>query len=461
MLLTITSTQMPATDLGYLLHKHPARCQTFKLASGQAHVFYPEATPERCTAALLLDVDPVGLVRGRKTVSISQYVNDRPYVASSLLSVAIAQVYTSALNGRCKERPEAAAQALPLQARLDVVPCREGDALLRQLFEPLGYEVETTRHPLDTHFPSWGESLYYTLKLKHLVRLSELLAHLYVLIPVLDDEKHYWVGEEEIDKLLHRGEGWLEQHPARELIVRRYLKGQRGLMHQARERLPDAADDLSRSAPDAEESIEAPLSLNQQRLDAVMGALMESAPNNVLDLGCGEGKLIERLRQEHTISGIVGMDVSHQALARAHKRLHLDSLAPDPRLQLLQGSLVYSDERLAGFDAAAMLEVIEHIDPSRLPAFERVVFEKARPATIIVTTPNQDYNRLFATLPAGRFRHPDHRFEWSRQQFQAWARDAGSRYGYRTEFRPVGPQDPQAGSPTQMGIFRIISQVAL
>jgi 3' terminal RNA ribose 2'-O-methyltransferase Hen1 len=454
MLLTITSTQTPATDLGYLLHKHPARCQSFKLSCGQAHVFYPEVSEARCTAALLLDIDPVTLVRGRKAFSVSQYVNDRPYVASSLLSVAIAQVYTSALNGRCQERPDAVQKRLSLEAQLEVVPCKEGDELLRQLFEPLGYQVETTPHPLDTEFPAWGESPYYTLKLTGQVRLSDLLSHLYVLIPVLDDEKHYWVGEEEIDKLLHRGAGWLSSHPAQALIVRRYLKSQRALMQQAQDRLISAGGDMPETTEqDAEESIEAPLSLNQQRLDAAMKALMASTPRRVLDLGCGEGKLIQRLLQEHTVSQIVGMDVSHKALERAHKRLHLDRLPQNRRPQLLHGSLVYSDARLSGFDAAAILEVIEHLDLSRLQAFERVVFERARPGMVVITTPNKDYNRIFGTLPAGKFRHPDHRFEWTREEFQTWAERLAAQYGYRIEFRPIGPVDPQAGSPTQMGVF--------
>jgi 3' terminal RNA ribose 2'-O-methyltransferase Hen1 len=155
MLLTITTTQTPATDLGYLLHKNPARAQSFDLSFGQAHVFYPEASDTRCTAALLLDIDPVGLVRGSGNRSLAHYVNDRPYVASSFLSVALAQVFGSALGGRCKDKPEAALTALPLEARLSVVPSRGGEELLRRLFEPLGYSVQT--EPWTRTFPSGGQ----------------------------------------------------------------------------------------------------------------------------------------------------------------------------------------------------------------------------------------------------------------------------------------------------------------
>ncbi len=159
MLLTITTTHQPATDLGYLLHKNPARLHSFELSFGQAHVFYPEANAERCTAALLLDVDPVGLVRNRKGPAgeggtLDQYVNDRPYVASSLLSVAISRVLNTALGGRSKNRPELAQTAIPLQAKLSVVPCRGGEKFLRRLFEPLGYEVSAQHHSLDERFPN-------------------------------------------------------------------------------------------------------------------------------------------------------------------------------------------------------------------------------------------------------------------------------------------------------------------
>jgi len=155
MLLTLSATRAPATDLGFLLHKNPARAQVFELSFGQAHVFYPEVTAERCTAALLLDVDPVTLVRGkgRESRTLAQYVNDRPYVASSFLSVAIAQVFGSALGGRSKERPELARTPMPLEARLPVVPSRGGEAFLRRLFEPLGYAVEARPIPLDPTFP--------------------------------------------------------------------------------------------------------------------------------------------------------------------------------------------------------------------------------------------------------------------------------------------------------------------
>lgn len=464
MLLELTTTQRPATDLGFLLHKNPARAQSFDLPFGRVHVFYPEASTERCTAALLLDVDSVGLVRGKGGPEgegglLQQYVNDRPYVASSFLSVAIARVFGSALKGESNERPDLVAASIPLEARIAVMPCRGGEAFLRRLFEPLGYRVVAEPQPLDPSFPEWGQSRYFRVTLSATKRLSELLGHLYVLIPVLDDEKHYWVTQDEVEKLLRYGEGWLSAHPERELIAARYLKHQRGLVREALGRLvveeepdPDEADEVR----DAEEAaLERQVSLNEQRLGAVLSVLKGSGAKRVLDLGCGEGKLVRLLLADRQFEEIVGMDVSWRSLEIATERLKLDRLAPAQRerVRLVHGSLMYRDTRLAGYAAAAVVEVIEHLDPPRLAAFERVVFEFARPATVVVTTPNAEYNVKWESLPAGRFRHRDHRFEWTREQFQAWAIGIAERFGYSVRFLPVGEGDPALGAPTQMGVF--------
>lgn len=461
MLLTIATTHSPATDLGYLLHKHPARLQSFDLSFGKAHVFYPEASPERCTAALLLDVDPVGLVRKRRGEgeALEQYVNDRPYVASSFLSVAIAQVFGSALAGRSKDKPELAETAIPLTAKVAVLPCLGGEAFLRRLFEPLGYTVTAQRHTLDEKFPDWGESSYFTVELQGTVRLQDLLSHLYVLIPVLDDNKHYWVGDEEVEKLLRHGEGWLAAHLEQQLIAKRYLKRQKRLVRTALAQLveednPDP-DSTQENHTLEETAVEERISLNQQRLNAVAAALKQCGAKRVLDLGCGEGRLLAAFLQDKTFEEIVGVDVSYRALEIAQERLHLDCLPPmqQQRIKLIQGSLTYRDKRLTGYDAATVVEVIEHLDPPRLAAFKRVLFEFARPATIVMTTPNVEYNVKFENLPAGKLRHKDHRFEWTREEFQVWANRVAERFGYTVRFLPVGSEDPVVGAPTQMGLF--------
>ena len=456
MLLTITSTTPPATDLGYLLHKNPARVQSFDLTFGKAHLFYPEATAARCTAALLLDIDPIHLVRAQQG-GVDQYVNDRPYVASSFMSVALTEVYGSALGGRSKERPELAASALPLTAQLAVVHSRGGEAILRRLFEPLGYAVTATPHALDETFPEWGQSDYFTVTLTATLRLRELLTHLYVLLPVLDTAKHYWIGEEEVAKLLRAGEGWLASHPARELITRRYLKF-RPLVRAALAQLADEDAVTAEAAEVKEEQevvLEAPLSLHEQRLGAVLAVLKQAGAQRVLDLGCGEGRLLQLLLAEQSLTEIVGLDVDHRALELAAERLHLAQLAPTQRqrITLLHGALTYRDQRLHGYDAAAVVEVIEHLDPPRLAAFARALFEFAQPRLVVCTTPNVEYNSNFPSLPAGHFRHKDHRFEWTRAEFQVWAEGVATRFGYTVRFLGVGPADPTLGAPTQMGVF--------
>jgi 3' terminal RNA ribose 2'-O-methyltransferase Hen1 len=463
MFLTITTTISPATDLGYLLHKHPKHVQSFKLSFGQAHVFYSQVDIERCSATLLLEVDPIGLVRGRRgsfrhSGLLAEYVNDRPYVASSFLSVAISNVYGSALAGRSQERPQLAETKIPLEAKMSVLPSKGGESLLKRLFEPLGYQVTLKNYPLDEQFPDWGNSPYFSVTLQATCRLQDLLAHIYVLVPVLDNEKHYWIGEDEVEKLLHHGSGWLAQHPDKNLIAKRYLKYQSSLARQALARLvheetPDF--EMPEVQHDDEIMSEKKISLNEQRLGAVVAGLKNSQAKRVLDLGCGEGKLLQRLLKEKAFEEMVGVDISTRILEIAHTRLRLDRLPEQQqkRIKLLQGSLIYRDKRLFGYDAAAVVEVIEHLDLARLAAFERVLFEFTSPKTVIITTPNQEYNVKFDNLPTGKLRHSDHRFEWTRAEFQQWANDIGEQFGYSVQFLPIGEEDTVVGAPTQMGIF--------
>ncbi|WP_280400403.1 3' terminal RNA ribose 2'-O-methyltransferase Hen1 [Nocardia carnea] len=607
MLLTITCTPepgstTPATDLGFLLHKNPDRVQEFGLSYGTAHVFYPHASAERCTAALLLEVDPVRLVRGRardlQAFSLGQYVNDRPYAASSLLSVAIGSVFRSALRGECAQRPGLADTPLPLRLELPALGCRGGAGLVERIFAPLGWTVDATPLPLDPAFPEWGDSAHLRLVLTGTVRVADALNHLYVLLPVLDGAKHYWLDAGEVDKLLRAGGTWLAAHPERGWITRRYLARRQSLIRTALARLaeldhsdPEELDAID-EAPTEDEPNEPPREaratseplsrtgdldartprhpsparatatsirgstgqpatapsgtrshgatvpggansagaaasaaaaaggnqarspeeprsrradtevrdtaigvraamdgatpagasgdpgsvapssvagsgsassngdgsappLAVQRRAAVVAALRETGATRVLDLGCGEGALLRELLGDRSFQEIVGVDVSTRALSIARRRLRLDRLpaAVTHRLTLRQGSLTYTDNALRGFDAAVLMEVIEHIDPPRLPAVEYVVFGAAAPRSVLVTTPNAEYNVRYDGLPAGKFRHGDHRFEWSRAEFGAWARRIAGHYGYRVQFAPIGGADPEVGPPTQLAVF--------
>jgi 3' terminal RNA ribose 2'-O-methyltransferase Hen1 len=466
MLLSITTTHRPATDLGYLLAKHPNRFQTFALGFGEAHVVYPEASEERCTASLILDLDPVALVRGRPAADrngagvagpLANYVNDRPYVASSFLSVAIAKVFGSALGGRTTTRPDLVAAGLPFSVTIGPVRVRGGLAVINRLFDPLGYDV--TADPVATT-DGWTSHMWM-LTIAATIRLQTLLSHLYVLVPVLDDDKHYWVSEDEIEKLFRHGEGWLSEHPDREFITRRYLRRGPRLARQALDRLSalDAEPDsiAEEAAPDpVTRQAEEPRNLNDLRHQAVLRALQDAGATTVLDLGCGEGKLLHLLLKDNRFARITGVDISMQTLAIARDRLNLDRL-PDrqrERLTLLQSALTYRDRRLAGFDAAALAEVVEHIDPERLPAFERCVFASARPNTLVLTTPNRDWNATVPALSRGSLRHRDHRFEWTRAEFAAWTDRMAAAFGYDVTLQGIGDPDPEFGYPTQMAVFR-------
>lgn len=457
MYLSVATTHFPASDLGFLLHKHPDRVHETEVGFGRAYILYPEASERRCEAALILDIDPIDLVRGRGSSEglLDQYVNDRPYAASSFLSVAMARALRTAMGGTSKERPELARQAIPLEALVTPLPARGGEKLVRDLFEPLGWMTEV--QPICG--PGGEESRYVKLKLTGTARLSALLNQLYVLIPVLDDDKHYWVGEDEVNKLLARGEGWLAEHPARELIVQRYLIHRRSLAHLALARLaPETEEEEaapeSRAAP--EDNLERPIRLNDARMSAIVEALRELGAKRIADLGCGEGKLLSRLARERWIEQAIGVDASVIALERASKRLRLNEAGgpPEGKIQLFHGALTYRDKRIAGLDAAALVEVIEHLDPDRLPALARVLFGEEKPKNVVVTTPNAEYNALFPNLAPGAFRHPDHRFEWTREQFRTWVKSIEDDYGYRAELRDIGEVDEVHGAPSQMAVFK-------
>jgi 3' terminal RNA ribose 2'-O-methyltransferase Hen1 len=453
--LSIATTHVPATDLGYLLMKHPERVHETELTFGKAVVVFPEASESRCEAALVLDVDPVGLVRGRGQSDglLSQYVNDRPYAATSFLAVALNKAFRTAMNGESRERPELAQTKIPLELRITPLP--GGAEMIRAFFAPLGWDV--------TIDPVAGSSRYVSLTLRGVHRVADALSHLYVLIPALDAEKHYWVGEDEIDKLLSKAGDWLSSHPQKEQIAHRYLKRRPSLVKTALARLaPEELDEAEAESEVTqtpklaqEESLEAPIRLNDARLDTVHATLKEVSAWRVADLGCGEGKLLQRLAQDRKFTRLFGLDAAARELEKAARRLKLERAgAPVDRITLLHGALTYRDTRWADVDAACLIEVIEHLDAERLPALEAVVFGHAKPRYVVVTTPNIEHNVLFAGMTPGAFRHPDHRFEWTRAEFREWAKRVCATHGYQSEFRGIGAEDPIRGPPTQMAVFR-------
>jgi len=435
--------------------KHPERVHETELTFGKAVVLFPEAHEARCEAVLVLEVDPVGLVRGRGQGEglLSQYVNDRPYAATSFLSVALNKAFRTAMNGEARERPELAKTKISLEVR--VTPLPGGADMVRAFFEPLGWDV--------TIEPVAGAGRYVSLTLRGSHRVSDALSHLYVLIPALDADKHYWVGEDEIEKLLAKASGWLGSHPQKEQIAQRYLKRRSSLVKVALARLaPEEVEEADAEAPSGEtpklapeEALEAPIRLNDVRLDTVHATLKELSAWRVADLGCGEGKLLQRLAQDRKFTRLYGLDAAARELEKAARRLKLERAgAPVDRITLLHGALTYRDARWADVDAACLIEVVEHLDAERLPAREAVVFGDAKPRYVVVTTPNVEHNALFPGMATGAFRHPDHRFEWTRSEFQDWAGRICAVHGYHAEFLGIGTDDPQHGPPTQMAVFR-------
>ena len=478
MLLTITAEGENAAALSFLLHKHPDKLQQVELSVGAAYIFYPECEKEKVTAALLLDIDPIGMVRNAKNFAgkdflLGQYVNDRPYVASSFMSSAISKAFSSAMNGSCKEHPEFIDMPLALTAKISVMPApRGGELLIKRLFEPLGYTVEAERHLLDTQFSEWGYGKYFTLTLKNTLALKDLLSHLYVLIPVLDNEKHYFITQNEVEKLLQKGKGWLEQHPEREIIVSRYLINLKSLVRSAFEVLQAVEDGIipdtdNEAEQDELTKIEDTAAAHTQlqkvkkerlhdiRLKLVAEKLKQSGAASVIDLGCGDGKLLRLLLKEKQFTRIAGTDVSYSELEKSQDKLHCNEMPEKQRerLSLFQSSLTYRDKRFSGFDAAAVVEVIEHLDPNRLPALEKSLFTYAKPQTIVLTTPNREYNVRYENLSAGKVRHSDHRFEWTRSEFEAWAERVARENNYTVAFFPVGEEEENIGAPSQMAVF--------
>lgn len=389
MLLTLRVSHPPEHGFGRL----PGAPATAELPGGRAHLVHPSAD----TAAVVLEVeDAPG--SGFPTPGRGAY--------AALLSRALA-AFLPAFAGDGEPRE--------IEARIAALWSPVGDAILRRMFEPLGYAVEAPPIPIDTARPHLGWSGFRTLVLTGTHRPADVVSHLRVILPLADPRPRAerLAGAAE---LWEEGRRWLETHPSRELIERNLLgrSGARGL--------------------------------HGLRHDTVLAALRESGARRVLDLGCGTGALLRQLLAEPQFEEVTGMEVVLADLAVAKSELPAGG-----RGRVMHGSLAYRDARLAGYDAAALVEVIEHMDPARLAACEGVVWETARPATVVVTTPNAEYNTLFSDTR--RTRHPDHRFEWTRAEFRAWGDGVASRHGYAVRYAPAGPEDPNVGPVTQMAIF--------
>lgn len=465
-----------ASDLGFLLHKNPYNVHDFTLSFGRAHVFYPQSSDESCTATLFAELDGIDIVKNYRmpkgnSRELKQYVNDRPYSVNSFFTVALSRVYRTAMGGTCNKQPELVKRDLPLSVHLPVLPSRGGEILIRNLFEPLGYEVSVRQYDFDADLQDWGASPYFDVTISNQIRLSELLKHLYVLIPVLDNDKHYWVGFDEVDKLIRNGKDWIPDHPQKNLIVSRYLKKQGSLTRKAlaefqvEESALKTEDDSDlddsqvqeRRSQAEEDQLEKKVRLNDLRIEKIARTIADLDVSSVMDLGCGEGKYLREYLKIQKLNKIIGVEVSTAVLDRAEQRLKIDRMPERVRekISLLQGSLTYKDQRLKSMDLATCIEVIEHIDEDRLDAFAESVFGFAKPKYAIITTPNVEYNVTFENMPEGKLRHNDHRFEWDRKTFQNWCQNICDKYNYKVSYDAIGEEHEEYGAPTQMALFRL------
>lgn len=424
-------SEVPATDLGFLLHKHPDRVQTFPTSQGLATVFYPEATSSTCRA--VLHVDGAG---ARVPGDTGRHVNDVAHAAGSRLVVAIGKVYGDALAGRCKLKPDLVDHRWPVTVTIPSVPLR-ARTTPADLFGPLGWAVEV--EPQELRPSEWGDSGYATVTVRGSFTVRDTLRHLAVLVPVLSDDQHYFVDEPEIEKLDRLGADWLAAHPQRDAIVGGYLKGIRPLVDGALGRL--SGDDTPSPSPTPRSPQRD--SLARRRIDRVVELIRSSGARSVLDVGCGEGRLLAALAADPGLV-LAGVDVSTAALGRADA-----ALARVRGVELWQSSLVYADARCRGYDAAILMEVIEHIDLDRLPRAAHTVFDGMAPRVVIVTTPNREYNAHYGI----DLRHPDHRFEFTRADFAQWCDTVAAEYRYDVEIGGIGDLHPDHGTPTQFAVF--------
>jgi SAM-dependent methyltransferase len=400
MLLTLQSPEPLDPGFAHLTGNDPPAMRTFDLPEGRAHLFRTGVH----SAALILESE---LPTPAEAPSPPAQAT---YAAGALLGSALDRIVDSA------SVPESDAPRL-IEVRLPALWSPAGETIFTRLFAPLGYRVDAARLPPGPEQPWAGKSPYCSVGLSGRHRLGDVLGHLSVLLPLVDGRPR-GMSDGHAAVLWEKGRAWLETHPEREVLERLLL------------RRPSTGDG------------------HERRHEAVLAALKECGARRVLDLGCGVGTLLQRLLEEPRFEEVVGVEVARRELAEAASRM-----VDDGRGRVLHGSLAYRDARLAGFDAAALVEVVEHLDPPQLASLEGAVWEVARPGTVVVTTPNVEYNSLFENYRGGRLRHPDHRFEWTRHEFHTWARAVAARHGYTVRFGAAGPEDARVGPLTQMAVF--------
>lgn len=454
MQLAIKATGEGAKMLSFLLSKNPQNLYDRMEKGYRVRLTYTVFSDSEVEALIFVTPDPVELVKNSPdTYEITQYINDREFVVSSIFCSNTRSALGTALNGRPKEEYlDWAKHAFQLTIGFGPVATDLPDAAIKNLFEPLGYQTEIERGRADYNFQFKERSSARFINLQSKVTLQNALQHLFVLIPVLDDYRHYFIDEREIEKLERYGEGWLADHPLKELIIKRTLRF-RELIDQMV--LNSHQTELINEAvtPEPNISSQPVVRLNKLRYQRLVKIIEDlAARESIVDFGAGEGKLSVRLGFIPGVKEILAVEPTEKEQLRALKRFSEasrkdDFIAPTP----VWGSLFYYDEQLCGKDVMILSEVIEHIDESRLPRVMDTILGSYKPQVLLITTPNAEYNPVYQ-MEEG-IRHKDHRFEWSRAEFAEWTYCLARNYAYEVQIDGIGEEAEGYGHPSQLAIL--------
>ena len=443
MQLTIRATGENVKVISYLLAKNPNNVYERNHKGHLVRLFYSECSETELDVTIFVTPDSLELKQnGSYTYDITHYINDREFAVSSIFCSFIRPALGTALNGQPKEEyKEWVNHCFPFEFQFGPVSSTLSNEEIRALFEPLGYETTISRAETNYSFHLKQKSTARFISLKGSTTLQHGLRQLFVLIPVLDNYKHYYIDEKEIEKIERYGEGWLENHPLKSFILRQALRFKE-------------VYSIVQKTEESEESKEktVKIRLNDLRYEKIIEMVKGIEPRRrIVDFGSGEGKLSLRLGFVDGVQEVLAVEPSEtaalQAIERFEKVRHQEGFVmPTP----LWGSLFYYDERLKNKDIMILCEVIEHIDAYRLPKMMDTILNEYQPKVLIITTPNQEYNAVYNL--GEQIRHHDHRFEWTREEFQTWCVDRNNG-NYELAFIGIGEMHEQYGCPTQMCVF--------
>lgn len=444
MQLTIQASGDNVKAISYLLSKNPDNLYERNHKGHLVRLFYSKFTEEEVEVTIFVTPDPIELLQNRSnSYDITHYINDREFAVSSIFTSFVRSALGTALNGQPKEEYlKWVSYRFPFKFQFGPVASTFSDLQIKDLFEPIGYEVSISRPEIDYAIDLKEKSSARMITLSANQTLQDALRHLFVLIPVIDDYKHYFIDEKEIEKLQRYGEGWLEEHPKRDSIYRQALRFKEIYSQVERPSSQEQTDEEAKK-----------VRLNDLRYGKIVEKAEIMRPKSIVDFGSGEGKLSLRLGFLEGVKEILAVEPSEIENLKAKRRF--EKVKDQPNFvepETLWGSLFYFDERLKGKDLIILCEVIEHIDEYRLPKAMDMILHQYTPESLIITTPNKEYNVVYDMEE--NYRHSDHRFEWTRQEFREWCHARNHQNLYELEFLGIGQEHLSQGFPTQMCVFK-------